>query len=88
MLLEGEALYIFHLHDLLSSLPLDTAGSALSPQRQSLQQKACSRHNSQTKEGTLALGRYQETGLAIRREVAVTQGTQPTGPPGLIGFGP
>lgn len=68
--------------------PLDTTGSALSPWRLYLQQKACSRHNSQTKEGTLELGRYQETGLAIRREVAATQGTQPTGPPGLMGLGP
>lgn len=88
LLLEGKSLYIFHLHGLLSFLPLDTTRSALSPWRLYLQQKACSRHNSQMKEGTLELAKYQETGLAIRSEVAATQRTQPTGPPGLMGFGP
>lgn len=80
MLLEGKSLYIFHLRGLLSSLPLDTTGSALSPWRLYLQQKACSRQNSQTKEGTLELGKYQETGLAIRVKWQGLRGPSLQGP--------
>ncbi|KAM7044474.1 uncharacterized protein WM277_009507 [Molossus nigricans] len=64
---KGKSLYIFHLCGLLSSLPLGTTGSASSPWRLCPQQKACSRHNSQTKEGALELAQ-----VGVFRRSAIT----------------
>ena len=54
-------------HHRQSFVPLETVSTA-----ESLQQT-----QQPDEEGALELGMYQETGLAIRREVAATHGTQP-----------
>lgn len=81
-------MYVFHLHGSLPSPPLCPTVSATSPWRLCPQQKACGRHNSQEREGALETDKCRETGLAIRKEVAVTHGTRPPRSPRTPGVWP